>query len=354
METKRKSRFWKGLGIYTLVMLVVIAVGLALFWKFIAAYEGSRTEGVMDTYMEQTLASDVEAAVAAFARDNATPIQSEDAIRTALTEKLAQQTLNCRKATVSTEEPVYTIRTGRTPIGTLTLLEQPEGGLLSFGFRAWAADTPDFDFTPLAGSMTILAPAEAEVLANGAPIDPALGVPGGVHPDLQDFADDLAEAGGMTTYTLTGLYAPVDITARDEMGNSYLVETGEDGVTSVSIRFPVDLQAELEDYAAAFVRAYIGYTSNATGGPGAVQAYMIPGSTLYDRMTAAMVGMVWVHGVTSTMSDLTLDNFRYYGRAALCEAHYTLTTDTGDSDNDMRILLLETPSGWRVANMKLF
>ena len=33
METKRKNRFWKGLLIYILVMLAVIAVGLAVFWQ---------------------------------------------------------------------------------------------------------------------------------------------------------------------------------------------------------------------------------------------------------------------------------------------------------------------------------
>ena len=54
------------------------------------------------------------------------------------------------------------------------------------------------------------------------------------------------------------------------------------------------------------------------------------------------------------MSGLTLENFRYFGSAVLCDARYTLTSGTGATENEMCILLTETASGWRVANMKLF
>ena len=51
METKRKNRFWKGLLIYILVMLAVIAVGLAVFWQYMAAYEAARPEGTMEAWI---------------------------------------------------------------------------------------------------------------------------------------------------------------------------------------------------------------------------------------------------------------------------------------------------------------
>ncbi|MDY4105836.1 MAG: hypothetical protein SOY37_09680 [Oscillospiraceae bacterium] len=353
MEMKQKNRFWKGLLIYILVMLVIIFTGLFVFWKFIAAYEQSRPEGVMDAWVQEAMEADLSDAVDAWAQAHETPWQSAERIREGLTEALAAQTIHVRKEP-GEETETYQLRAGRTVIGTKTLDEVPGGGLFDFGFTFWEVGEGAYDFSPFASTLTILAPETAEVSLNGAVLDRASAQSGGVHPELAEFEETLADTAGILTYTVEDLYMPGTVTATDPSGCTCLTETAEDGSVSVALEMPVDLKDELAAYAEGFVTAYIGYTSNATGGPGAVQSYMIPGSLLYQRMTAAMVGMVWVHGVTSTMSDLTVDHFRYYDNAVLCEAQYQLTTESGTSDNHMRILLTNTDAGWRVADMNLF
>ena len=102
------------------------------------------------------------------------------------------------------------------------------------------------------------------------------------------------------------------------------------------------------------MQTYLAFTSNASGNPGAVQAYMISGSPLSQRITASLDGMSWVHGVTATVEDLSVSNFRYYGSAAICDARYTLISGGNATENNMHVVLTETDSGWRVADIGMF
>ena len=76
METKRKNRFWKGLLIYILVMLAVIAVGLAVFWQYMAAYEAARPEGTMDAWIETRSDDALSGGIARWAEEHASARQS--------------------------------------------------------------------------------------------------------------------------------------------------------------------------------------------------------------------------------------------------------------------------------------
>lgn len=352
METKRKNRFWKGLLIYILVMLAVIAVGLAVFWQYMAAYEAARPEGTMDAWIETRSDDALSGGIARWAEEHASARQSAQSIADDLTGQLEDAPVTYRKVvgTYTDSAPVYTLRAGTEPVGTLALV----AGDGKFGMNTWSAGEPAWDFSAFASTLTILAPEGAEVSVNGAALNAADAQAGELHPDLAEFADDLADAEGIVTYTVTDLYGPAEVTAADAAGHPCLVETGEDGTVSVSQVFPAELEPVLRSYTQDFVTAYIAFTSHAVEEPGEVQSYLIPGSELSQRMYAAQDGLSWVQGVTASMSGLTLENFRYFGSAVLCDARYTLTSGTGATENEMCILLTETASGWRVANMKLF
>ena len=50
---KKRTSFWEGLLIAAGISLVVIAVGLGIFWAFISAFENSRPQTTIANYMEQ-------------------------------------------------------------------------------------------------------------------------------------------------------------------------------------------------------------------------------------------------------------------------------------------------------------
>ncbi len=151
----------------------------------------------------------------------------------------------------------------------------------------------------------------------------------------------------MLTYTLT-TFLPPDIS----VSGDYTV-IREENAFSILPNCPEETESELTTFCENFIRAYIGYTSGAVEGPGQVQSYMVPGGSLYQRMTASMDGMSWIHDVTSTMSGLQIAGYEYYGSAAIVDAEYVLTSGRNATDNHMRVILTQTAAGWRVANIEL-
>ena len=146
-------------------------------------------------------------------------------------------------------------------------------------------------------------------------------------------------------------FAPVEVSLPDG-GEGHRLSQEENAFTVTPV-CPPELSDQLYRYAEDFVRAYIAFTGNFTG-PEAVTAYMVPGSILYQRMYGALAGLSWVSGVTGYLSELRVDSLRYYGGAATLEAHYLLTLDRMDTDNNMKIVLTQTEQGWRVAEIELF
>lgn len=349
-----KSKFAKGLLIYVLVMLVIIFAGLFVFWQFIAAYELSRTAGVMDRYMETELRPELEQAVADFVSGR-TEYESEEAQTQALMDILNGGELDYRKDPERFHErtPVYIIRLDKQELGKVWL--KPEsGGLFSFGMPRWEVRSSGFDlgfqlgfdFSRFAKNYVIYAPPDADVTVNGVANSNGEDL-NAVPPELQPFQDDLPEAPNYLMYQMLLLTEP-----EVDAAGTFDVEQG-DGYAVITPRCDEETEAELTKLCEDFVRAYIAYTSNAVEGPGIVQQYLVPGGSMYERMTASMDGMSWVHGVTASMSDLQIVGFEYYGCAAVLEANYVLTSNGTATDNDMKIVLTLTDNGWRVANIEL-
>lgn len=362
-NTAKKGRFLKGLLIYAAVLVVLIFIGLFLFWKFIAAYEQSRTDGVMDRYMEQQIQSDLQAAIREYAQAHVTGSQSSQDIAAELSEALDGQTLTYRKTVgeFTQDLPVYTLRAGKTEIGKVRLTIG-ERRMLNFGFDTWELLSASYDFSAFGNTVTIAAPATV-VTANGSETDLVITVNGvaltraditaeSIPPALDPYADALTEPPTFLTYQIGPFFGEPDVSI-EENGGAFTIQ--QDGTSfSITQDCPEALANELTDYARQFVTAYIAFTSNAVDGPGVVQSYMIPGSSLYQRMAAAVDGMSWVHGVTAAMSGLTVDNFQYFGTAVLCDAQYGLTQNGSTSDNQMHIVLTQTENGWRVAEISMY
>ncbi len=92
---EKKSHFGRGLAIYALVLLVLIFIGLALFWKFIAAYELSRPAGVVDRVVSEIDLPSVIESWAAEHHPDAQPVRdTAEALKAAVN----GETLTYRKA----------------------------------------------------------------------------------------------------------------------------------------------------------------------------------------------------------------------------------------------------------------
>ena len=350
-----KNGFLKGLLIYVITMVVLIFVGLGVFWQYIAAYERSRPEGVMARYVAQDLPVTVARSIGNFAENERSELETPEARTAALEERLSGE-FSYRKTPgeFTQETPVYTVRVGETELGTVRLVARG-GGLMSFGFSRWAVGESALNLAQFGTEYTVSAPEGAAMAVNGVTLsEENCDVRRGVPEELSPYVSELAELPTWANYSFTAFSVP-DVKLLSDSGEYWLSwDESDPGVFTVTQQCSVELSEQLHGYAQDFVRAYVAYTSHAVEGPGQVQSYMVPGGSLYERMTASMDGMSWVHGVTATMSELVADKLHYYGCAATLEARYVLRDSSGgQTDKIMKIILTQTDNGWKVANIEL-
>lgn len=348
----RTHRFAIGLIIYAVVMSLLILAGLFLFWHYIAAYELSLVEGVMDDYLADGLAADVNRDIDRFAASHETVFESAEEIAGALRSAVENGELSYRKAAgeYTNEEPVFSIRLGKQELGRV-YFRSYSGGALDFGFSRWFVHRTELDLDSFSRAYTVLAPSEAPVTLNGELMTASnCSVVWEEPAELLPYSDELNETPLCALYTFSAI-SPVRVglsSGEDE----YMLSQDENSFTVTQI-CPSELSEQLYKYSEGFVRAYIGFTSKSAG-LGAVTGYLIPNSTLYQRMYAALEGLTWVKNVTGRISELSCDSLQYYGCAATIEAHYVLITETGDVNSNMKIVLTQTSAGWRVVEAELF
>ena len=108
----RRHRFALGLFIYVIIMLLLIFAGLFVFWQYIASYEFSRVEGVMDDYMAEELDEALDREIERFSASNATELESAETIAAALRSAVDEGELTYRKTAgeYSPDAPVYSLR----------------------------------------------------------------------------------------------------------------------------------------------------------------------------------------------------------------------------------------------------
>lgn len=352
----RKHRFAIGLFAYIIIMLLIIFAGLFVFWQYIAAYEFSRTEGLMDDFMAGEAAEAIDREIERFAAAHESVLESADDVAAALHAYVNSGELGYRKASgeYSAEAPVYSVRLDNEELGKVWFRSY-SGGPLAFGFNYWFPTRSEFEFSGLEQEYTVIAPAEAAVTVNGVTLTAEnCSVSWALPEELEPYASALSQLPSRARYTFTAFSEPRVSLLSD--GDDYWMHEDESvpNVYTVIQNCPLELSGELHQWAEGFVTAYIKYTSKAGGTSAAAAAYTVPNSDLYDRMFASIEGLSWVSGVTSTMSDLTVDSLEYYGCAATVVAHYKLDTRGNKlSDNNMKLILVPTNSGWRVAEIDM-
>ncbi|HIS43940.1 MAG TPA: hypothetical protein IAB47_01090 [Candidatus Scatomorpha merdigallinarum] len=236
----KKSRFGLAFGIFTAVLAVLIIAACTVLWFYLDAYESTRPEQAMQEFAqladEEYWSSAVEGAFTV----GETPFEDREELMEELCMSVIRENpLEWREDEgYSADNMVYMVSAGGKDICRVTLDEMTENGDAGFGFTYLQVTRVELlaSFTaPEAHEITITVPAGATVSVNGVEltddyIDAEMAIDNAALPDLEaNIADRL-----YTVYTVTGLYAPVEVSAVDADGESIAVE-GE--ATDESVTF---------------------------------------------------------------------------------------------------------------------
>ena len=117
------SSFAKGMLIYAVVFLLVVAIGLAFFWDFMIVYEETRPKTAVNTYMQNLSEEHICDLSQNLIGQIDKNIQSEEQTRTYIMDAIDD--ISCakksRESTLSRQ--VYVLRSGNSVIGQFSIVQ---------------------------------------------------------------------------------------------------------------------------------------------------------------------------------------------------------------------------------------
>ncbi len=228
-ERPRRSRFGLAFGIYTAVLFLILAAGCVLLWFYLDAYESTRPEKTMDEFTELADEAYWSDAVKGAFTVSETPFENRDELMEELCMSVIRSyPLVYREDGSWTEDNMsYMVSAGGKNICRVTIDEVAENGNAGFGFTYLEVTRVELlaSFTaPMSHDVTITAPADAAVTVNGIELTEEYvnaedaSLPASVTDGLGELETEIA--GQLyTVYTISGLYAPVEVCCTDAEGN---------------------------------------------------------------------------------------------------------------------------------------
>jgi len=229
---KKKGHFGRFVLIYTLVFLIIGAVGLGVLYKWLDAYEQSRPQHVMDAFMEGRSEEDWLNTMLSTNPLEVTGFENgEEIVRAYFEASCRGAEFTYREAAGVSEKdaPVFTVKAGAADVCRVTLRPTDSVG---FGFNLWTVDKCEAYISPYSlrsATVEIEAPSDETVSLNGVPLTDLYMVEDNIPcENLGALESRYAEKPYRVRYAVEGLYG--DITVTDGSGAVVSPESSEGSI----------------------------------------------------------------------------------------------------------------------------
>lgn len=359
MARNNKHAFFRGMLIYALVFLIILAASLAVLWDYMAAFEGSRPKNTVDAYVAALTPGDMcSKFTEAFGEpdQNLQSLKERDAVITA---SLTDRVTYARKSAESTEEhQVYVLRCGSQVIGQVVISAQTPD---RYGFTKWTVTEESFDFSYLKGQpLVVTVPQDFTVCVNGYVLDERYITENGIeYSALEEFYGDYSLP-TMVTYTADGYWGQIELSVSDENGQPVTISEETDRDTFLE-NCSSQEQEQLEAFMGDFIESYVAFTGASNQSSKANyqwlrKNFLVPDSALAQRLYTALDGLAYAQSYGDRVAEIIvhrvsrLDDTHYF-----CDATYCVDTygkaGIVQTRNNMKVILLVTVDGLRVEAM---
>lgn len=349
-KRKRMSGFAKGMILYVVLFVMVAALGLTFFYKFIENYEYTRENRVMERFVASMDDEQIEQMADGFTGKLDTDLCDMDTLRAFMAEKTANASYTKKLAECTDSRTVYVLKNDGNVIGTveLTLGENTFHGLLA----NWQPTAGELDFSAYLGELDISVPEDYTVELNGTVLDEKYIADDSVEYDLfREFYEDF-DLPHMVKYHADGFIGDGKVTVRDASGNEVDgAELSEDHFTDNCSDAE---KAALDEFLVPYINAYVTYTSGANHLSGInyhnLVAMVVPESELHFRIEQAIGGLGFASSHGDEIKGITVNRYTNVGGGMyLCDVTYDVATLGQDGlheyPNYTKILIVNTGSG---------
>ena len=221
---KQKKKFIKGLAIYSACFIVVILIGLALFWQYMKSYELSRPENFMNEFVKTVDDNTIRTKMTENEKIEASEFEDINTIYDQLFfSNLKNEEYKYRKmpGQYTDTSPVYIIYTDSADLCKVVLTSKGDN-TAKFGFNLWQADTftvLDSVLNPEQKTLSITVPKLADVYVNDIEVSDSYVTDSSVaYSGYDDVIQPFDERPTGKRYEIPGIYLEADILVKDHKG----------------------------------------------------------------------------------------------------------------------------------------
>ena len=353
-KAKRSGgRFALGMLLYALLFILLIVVGMRLFWDYIAEYEASRVNHAIDAYMDSFDEAHIDRISEPFLSAlDASVLNREDSRKAVDLVVRGELSYRRQSAESNPNKTVYKIYSGEHEAGRV-VLTRPDNP--PFGFSFWSVEEESFDFPWLLDGDEITVPEGWTVTVNGTALDAAHVTQSGIrYTYLKDFYGKGLPELYQCTYRVDNYIGAVPFELTDNLGRPVsLDERSEerflDNCTDAE-------KAACEEFIGRFLPLYIECQANtrrnAADNYNRIKPLLVPDSSLDQRLRGGIGGNYYAQSLGENI--LALDYARHIklGEGTyLVEFTYLLESvskweaQTAKREVTLQIILRQTDGG---------
>ena len=327
---KRKIKVFPiALAVYAGIFLTLAVAGLACFWGFLTAYEASRPENTVESYMQSLTPQTVSEGSSHILDRVDTEVQSREQCIDAMSKALAGKFTWVKNNKLSGEgKLIYIILCDRQVIGSF---EMTQADNLGYGFSSWEITKESFDLSYLLQEkITLTVPQQLSVYIGGKLLSEDKITQNNIPYEALKGCYESYELPYLVQYTAGPFIGKPDIEIRD--GSCEAIAQEDLADPNSFLKHCDNTQTQrLTTAADAFLRKYIDFTCNTgkdpAGNLAALSPYILSGSSLQKRMHQALDGLNWVPDRGATLVSLKINRCLDIGNGRLlCDMTYVVNT----------------------------
>ena len=353
----KKNSFWKFLGIYAGVLVVVIAAGLFWLVGLLRDYEASMPDNAMASVMQQFSSDKIEALIASNI-DSISEYEKMDNVVSYFETLIAKGELSFARKSgeYTSEKPVYVVKSADRIIAKVSLSEASRN---SHDFTEWKTERISLgEYVEAANEITITAPAAAQITINGKTVDDTILAASDVEVEATKNVGDYVTTPKNNVYKISGMIAEPEILATLD-GTELAVTESEKKPGEYTIQYPSDeelLEAQKENIT-AINTAYGKYIIN-KGSLSKLQSYMVGNAKKYVSDIPAVWAFLYGKTYTYQFENDTISNFVKYSEDCFsCDVHYDLYVEWNNEnktyDTNMKYIFVKKKGKWYLADFNI-
>lgn len=222
--SKSRKKYFKRLGIYTLLLLIAAAIALSIVWKYAKGFEVSQVDNVLDAYMDEINSTKWNDSIKKAADKITNEFQGEEDTEAAVKDflKSGDVTYTLAVGGLSDDSTKYALSCAGQKIGTVTFA-QDKSKSVKFDLYPWEKVDEEFNFEFLkTDSDEVVIPETYTLKINGKDVGEEYITETGIKYDvLEPYYADYKDLPTKVKYEIHDLVGDVVNTVYDANGNEF-------------------------------------------------------------------------------------------------------------------------------------